>query len=170
MKYQSCISCHSKVNANIKPLYLCVILCLQALSISTCLQKCRLAKLTLYQTIPNFNPFQNKPWFLRVCSKIALKTLCEKEIAHNEQFLLFPQCFLPIWRTICRFCQFRNCRLQIPSIWKSVKFVVWERETSEETSFENVMGKRGVLATIILFLSTLFSTLFHDKSGNLSHI
>ena len=23
------------------------------------------------------------------------------EIAHNEQFLLFPQCFLPIWITLC---------------------------------------------------------------------
>ena len=23
------------------------------------------------------------------------------EIAQNEQFLLFPQCFLPFWRTFC---------------------------------------------------------------------
>ena len=26
-----------------------------------------------------FNPFPNKPWFLRVCSTILLKTLLEKE-------------------------------------------------------------------------------------------
>ena len=26
-------------------------------------------------------------------------TAGNEEIAHNEQFLLFPQCFLPIWRT-----------------------------------------------------------------------
>ena len=25
------------------------------------------------------------------------------EIARHEQFLLFPQCFLPIWRTFCQF-------------------------------------------------------------------
>ena len=27
------------------------------------------------------------------------------EIARNEQFLLFPQCFLPVWRTFCHFQQ-----------------------------------------------------------------
>ena len=27
-----------------------------------------------------FNPFPNKPWFLRVCCKSLLKTLFEKEI------------------------------------------------------------------------------------------
>ena len=32
-------------------------------------------------------------------------TLGKGEIAHNEQFLLFPQCFLPIWRTLCHFHQ-----------------------------------------------------------------
>ena len=26
-------------------------------------------------------------------------------IAHNEQFLLFPQSFLPVWLTCCHFCQ-----------------------------------------------------------------
>ena len=28
---------------------------------------------------PGFNPFPNKPWFLRVCSTSHLKTLWEKE-------------------------------------------------------------------------------------------
>ena len=28
----------------------------------------------------------------------------KREIAHDEQFLLFPQYFLPIWKTFCR-CQ-----------------------------------------------------------------
>ena len=27
------------------------------------------------------------------------------EVAHNEQFLLFPQCFLTIWKTFCHFLQ-----------------------------------------------------------------
>ena len=27
----------------------------------------------------NFNPFQNKPWFLRICSASLLKTLSEKK-------------------------------------------------------------------------------------------
>ena len=38
------------------------------------------------------NPFPNKPLFLRVCSTSLLKTLSKREIACNEQFLLFPQC------------------------------------------------------------------------------
>ena len=44
-----------------------------------------------------FNPFPNKPWFLLVCNTSLLKTQGKGEIARNEQFLLFPQCFLPIW-------------------------------------------------------------------------
>ena len=43
------------------------------------------------------------------------------EIARNEQFLLFPQCFLPIWTSFCNFHQTLNCRLQTLSIWKSLK-------------------------------------------------
>ena len=52
------------------------------------------------------NPFTNKPWFLRVCGANLLKTLGKAEIARNEQFLLFPLCFPPVWRTSCHFHQF----------------------------------------------------------------
>ena len=52
-------------------------------------------------------------------------TVGKGEIARNEQFLLFPQCFLPIWITFCHFRQIWNCRLQTLSVWKSLKFVVW---------------------------------------------
>ena len=54
-------------------------------------------------------------------------TVGKGEIARNEQFLLFPQCFLSIRRTFCHFQQTLNCRLQTLSIWKSLKFVIWER-------------------------------------------
>ena len=30
-------------------------------------------------------------------------TVGEEEIARNEQFLLFPQCFLRFWRPLCLF-------------------------------------------------------------------
>ena len=49
------------------------------------------------------------------------------EIACNGQFLLFPQCFIPVWRTVCHFHQIWNCCLQTLSVWKSLKFVVWDR-------------------------------------------
>ena len=32
-------------------------------------------------------------------------TVGKGEIARNEQFLLFPLCFLPVWITFCHFCQ-----------------------------------------------------------------
>ena len=72
----------------------------------------------------------DKPRFLRVCSTSLFKTLGKGEIALNEQFLLFPQCFLPFWRTFCHFHQIWNCRLQTLSVWKYLKFVVWERVNS----------------------------------------
>ena len=51
-----------------------------------------------------FNPFPNKPCFLCVCSTNLLKnTVGKGEIARNEQFLLFPQCFLPTGRTFRHF-------------------------------------------------------------------
>ena len=53
--------------------------------------------------------------------------MAKGEIANNEQFLLFPQCFLPVSRTFCHFHQNWNCRPLTLSIWKSLKFVVWER-------------------------------------------
>ena len=54
-------------------------------------------------------------------------TVGKGEIARHEQFLRFPQCFLPYLRTGCHFYQISNCRLQNISIWMSLKFVVWER-------------------------------------------
>ena len=67
------------------------------------------------------NPFPNKPCFLRVCSRSRLKTLWEKEKL---------QCFLPFWRTFCHFYKILNCCLQTLSVWKILKFVVWERVNS----------------------------------------
>ena len=77
--------------------------------------------------LKTLNPFPNKPWFLRVCSTSLLKTPREKEKLLIMSNFSFSQCFLPIWRTFCHFHPIWNCRLQTLSIWKSPKFVVWER-------------------------------------------
>ena len=69
--------------------------------------------------------FPHKPWCLQYIS--FENTAGKGEIAHIEQFLPFPQCFVPVWRTFCHFHQIQNCRLQILSVRKSLKFVVWER-------------------------------------------
>ena len=43
-----------------------------------------------------FNPFQNKPWFLRVCSTNLLKTKSEKEkLLVMSNFSFLPYYFLP---------------------------------------------------------------------------
>ena len=39
------------------------------------------------------NPFSNKPWFFENTFE---NTVGKGEIARDEQFLLFPQCFLPV--------------------------------------------------------------------------
>ena len=56
--------------------------------------------------------------FTRITSYKTLKTSflnIFSLIFRNEQFLLFPQCFLPVWITCCHFRQIWNCRLQILS-------------------------------------------------------
>ena len=47
-------------------------------------------------TMTPFDALGNKPFE---------NTVGKGEIARNEQFLLFPQCFLPVWITFCHFRQ-----------------------------------------------------------------
>ena len=48
-----------------------------------------------------FNPSPNKPWFLFFCKTSLFKTLwVQQKLLENEQFLLFQQCFLHIWKTL----------------------------------------------------------------------
>ena len=94
------------------------------------------------------------------------------EIAHNEQFLLFPQCFLPIWRTFCHFHQNRNCCLQSLSIWKSQEFVIWERVnrlSENKFYFTNCKGCRNYgYADIRILCSTCIISL-KKKNPNKGH-
>ena len=77
-------------------------------SVWTCLKF--LSLLTLSQTSPG-----------SYVSALQLfeNTVRKGEIAHKEQFLLFPHCFLSVWRTFYHFQQIRNCRLQ--TVWERVK-------------------------------------------------
>ena len=60
------------------------------------------------------NPFPNRPLFLRVCSISLLKTLWEKEKLLVMSNFSISHCVL--YPFVCKL-----------SIWKSLKFVVWER-------------------------------------------
>ena len=61
------------------------------------------------------NPFPNKPWFFTCLQYKSFENSVGKgDIAHDEQCLLFPQCFLPFWRTFCHFHQLKKivvCKL-----------------------------------------------------------
>ena len=52
------------------------------------------------------NPFLKEAMvFMCLQDKAFENTVGKGEIAHNEQFLFFPQCFLPVWQTFCHFHQ-----------------------------------------------------------------
>ena len=57
----------------------------------------------------------------------------KEEIASDEQFLLFPQYFLPFRRTFSHLNQILNWHLETLSVWTSLKFVVWERVNYQTT-------------------------------------
>ena len=67
--------------------------------------------------------------FTRLHYKSFEHTMGKGEIVRNEQFPLFPQYFLPVWRTFCHSHEVKNCRLQSLSVWNSLKLVVWERDS-----------------------------------------
>ena len=83
--------------------------------------------------------------FTCLLNKSFESTLEKEEIARDEQFLLFPQCFLPVWRPVCHFHQIQNCRLQTLSFWKSLKFVIWERADTGGGDSE-IKNKRAMMA------------------------
>ena len=96
------------------------------------------------------NHFANKPWFLPVCCKSLLKTLWEKEkLLETSNFSFSHSVFhMPVWRTFCYFNHVQNVRLQTLSVWKSLKFDVWER----------VDGRRKItLYEQHIFFITMFS-------------
>ena len=85
-------------------------------------------KLSWSLNILHVKPFHKQTLvFTCLQYKSFKKTWGKGEIARNEQFLLFPQCFLPVWRTFFLFHQIRNCHLQTLSVWKSLRFVLWEK-------------------------------------------
>ena len=51
-------------------------------------------------------PFETSPDFTCLQYKSFESTVRKGEIARDEQFLLFPQCFLRVWRTCCHFIKF----------------------------------------------------------------
>jgi hypothetical protein len=69
--------------------------------------------------------FPNKPVFYGSAVQV-LKTLWEKEkLLVTSNFSFTPSVFCPLEEV----SSIWSCRLQTPSVWKSLKFVIWERDT-----------------------------------------
>ena len=65
----------------------------------------------------NLQPFPKQALVFTCLLYKSFENTVEKgEIAYNEQFLLFPRWFLPVWKTVCHFYQIRICRLQTVSL------------------------------------------------------
>ena len=72
--------------------------------------------------------FTNKPWFLCVCCTSLLKTLWEKKkLLLTSNFSFSHSVFFSFGELSVIFHQNQNCCLQTLSVWKSLKFDVWER-------------------------------------------
>ena len=57
-------------------------------------------------SVVNNSPFPKQALVYTCLQKKSFEnTVGKGEIVHNEQFLLFPQCFLPIWRAFFHFHQ-----------------------------------------------------------------
>ena len=67
-----------------------------------------------------FNPFPNKSLFYTCLQyKSFENTVGKRKIARNEQFLLFPHCFLPFWMT---FCQFHQIQIDVCKVFEFGRF------------------------------------------------
>ena len=78
--------------------------------------------------VNSFNPLPNKPWFLRVCNISILKTLWEKEkLLVTNNFSFSHSVFFLFRELSAIFIEFKIVVCKLFHIWKSLKFVFWER-------------------------------------------
>ena len=134
-----------------------------------------------------FNPFPNKPWFLRVCGISLLKTLRETEkLLVTSNFSFSHSVFYLFEEISSIFNEFEIVICKTLSVWKSPKFVVWERVkaikskgikkwnlhsalTLYNNPLENIVGKEENVGThhFLLFLQCFqkcFFFFFSDVS------
>ena len=83
-----------------------------------------------------FNSFPDKPGCLLACSKGLLKALWEKEkLLVTSNFSISQSIFYPFGDLSAIFIKFEIVVCKALSVWKSLKFVVWERVKLSFQSF-----------------------------------
>ena len=96
---------------------------------------------------------------------IAVGNIARKgEIACNKQFLLFSQCFLPFMVLIFHFKCTIKCRLQMLSIWTSLKFcrLVMGLSDMEDIKEANTCTNGWHSNAFILILDTCHQYIVHS--------
>ena len=81
--------------------------------------------------------------FSGVCSTSLLKTPWQKEKRRvTRNFSLSPGVYYRFGELYAIFTKYKNCCLRILSVWKSLRFVVWERvkEVKEGDGERDVKG------------------------------
>ena len=91
------------------------------------------------------NPFPSKPWFLRVCRKSLLKTLCEKEKLLAMSNFSFSHSVFYLFREVSAiFIKFKIVVCKLFQFWKSLNFVVWER-VKKHKAHRTIYRKHSIL-------------------------
>ena len=123
------------------------------LSFSLCLSLSLSVSRCLSFTELSFNPFPNKPWFLRVCSTRLLKTLWEKEkllVTSNFSFShsVFYPCrelssiFINFKIVVCKLAQFG--RVQNLSFGKRLNPQIKQLSIKQKKNQANLSRKKFV--------------------------
>ena len=91
-------------------------------TLSTALRILDRGSLTLLLTLS-----QTSPGFLRFCSTSHLKTLWKKKKLLLTSVSAIDTVFSTRLENVLPFSSIWNCLLQTLTVWKSLKFVIWER-------------------------------------------
>ena len=92
-----------------------------------------------------FNPFQNKPWFLRACCTSLLKTLWEKDnLLTTSNLSFFYSVFQPFGKLSAIFVKSEIV------VSKGLKFVVWERVKTKYCSSQRKYSSKSSNIVILI--------------------
>ena len=92
---------------------------------------------------------QTSPGFYVAAVQVFRKHGGKRRNCLTEQSLLFPQCFLFIWMDLLPFSSNLKLSSATLSVWKSLKFVVWERVNSfPKDKFKTIPNSKSLQTTI----------------------
>ena len=144
--------------------------CLQAMKSAHFTQNTYTFSRLIRVRLLTFNPFPNKPWRLRVCSTSLLKTLREKEkLLVTSSFSFSHSVFYPLGERSTILIKFKSfvCKLLV---WKSLKFVVWERVKRNDPSVLIIDSKKQQRKVSVLLQLRKYIDVNNDHCKHTTYI